>query len=57
LKDYVQRVFETIADEERDAAQAELKELVSKYHTQGTLWDIEWDKMAVPKKYKTKKAS
>ncbi|KAF9098508.1 hypothetical protein BGX23_006107 [Mortierella sp. AD031] len=57
LKDYVQRVFETIADEDRDVAQAELRDLVSKYHSQGTLWDIEWEKMTVPKKYKTKKQS
>ncbi|KAG0374484.1 hypothetical protein BGX24_010337 [Mortierella sp. AD032] len=55
LKDYVQRVFETIADEDRDVAQKELRDLVSKYHVEGTLWDIEWDKMVVPKKYKTKK--
>ncbi|KAF9931785.1 hypothetical protein FBU30_009589 [Linnemannia zychae] len=55
LKDYVQRVFETIADEERDAAQKDLKELVSKHHAEGTLWDIDWEKMTVPKKYKTKK--
>ncbi|KAF9133114.1 hypothetical protein BGW39_010548 [Mortierella sp. 14UC] len=55
LKDYVQRVFETIADEERDVAQKELRDLVSKYHTEGTLWDVEWEKMVVPKKYKTKK--
>ncbi|KAF9904951.1 hypothetical protein EC991_002191 [Linnemannia zychae] len=55
LKDYVQRVFETIADEERDMAQKELRDLVSKYHIEGTLWDVEWEKMTVPKKYKTKK--
>ncbi|KAG0286456.1 hypothetical protein BGZ96_009441 [Linnemannia gamsii] len=54
LKDYVQRVFETIADEERDAAQKDLRDMVSKYHSEGKLWDIEWEKMAVPKKYKTK---
>jgi hypothetical protein len=54
LKDYVQRVFETIADEERDAAQKDLRDMVSKYHSEGKLWHIEWEKMAVPKKYKTK---
>ncbi|KAF9152767.1 hypothetical protein BG015_004751 [Linnemannia schmuckeri] len=55
LKDYVQRVFETIADEERDVAQKDLRDMVSKYHSDGTLWDIEWEKMNVPNKYKTKK--
>ncbi|KAG0196383.1 hypothetical protein BGX28_010220 [Mortierella sp. GBA30] len=48
LKDYVQRVFETIADEDRDDAQNELKNLVSRHHSQGTLWEVDWDKMPVP---------
>lgn len=55
LKDYVQRVFETIADEERDVAQKDLRDMVSKHHSDGTLWNIEWEKMTVPNKYKTKK--
>lgn len=49
LKDYVQRVFETIADEERDVAQRDLRDMVSKHHSDGTLWNIEWEKMTVPK--------
>ncbi|KAG0323506.1 hypothetical protein BG000_002610 [Podila horticola] len=54
LKDYVQRVFETIADSDRDLAQGELKAMVSKKHAEGKLWDTDWDLMAVPAKYKRK---
>ncbi|KAF9421500.1 hypothetical protein BGZ94_008816, partial [Podila epigama] len=55
LKDYVQRVFETIADADRDDAQNELKALVSKLHAQGRLWETDWDLMPIPSKYKRKK--
>ncbi|KAF9311288.1 hypothetical protein BG003_007573 [Podila horticola] len=54
LKDYVQRVFEAIADSDRDLAQGELKAMVSKKHAEGKLWDTDWDLMAVPAKYKRK---
>ncbi|KAG0049653.1 hypothetical protein BGZ83_005514 [Gryganskiella cystojenkinii] len=54
LKDYVQRVFETIADEDRDVAQNELKSLVSKYHAQNLLWVVDWDSMEVPSHFKKK---
>ncbi|KAF9285565.1 hypothetical protein BGZ68_003751 [Mortierella alpina] len=54
LKDYVQRVFEAIDDVDRDDAQTELKNLVARHHSKGTLWEIDWDKMPVPSKY-TKK--
>ncbi|KAG0351087.1 hypothetical protein BG005_009420 [Podila minutissima] len=54
LKDYVQRVFETIADSDRDLAQSELKAMVSKKHAEGKLWETDWDLMAVPAKYKRK---
>ncbi|KFH67097.1 hypothetical protein MVEG_07620 [Podila verticillata NRRL 6337] len=54
LKDYVQRVFETIADSDRDLAQSELKTMVSQKHIEGKLWNTDWDLMAVPAKYKRK---
>ena len=49
LKDYVQRVFEAIDDVDRDDAQTELKNLVARHHSKGTLWEIDWDKMPVPR--------
>ncbi|KAG0345989.1 hypothetical protein BG004_002685 [Podila humilis] len=52
LKDYVQRVFETIADSDRDKAQAELKAKVSKLHAAGKLWETDWDLMPIPSEYK-----
>ncbi|KAF9958146.1 hypothetical protein BGZ72_000823 [Mortierella alpina] len=54
LKDYVQRVFEAIDDVDRDDAQTELKNLVARHHSKGTLWEIDWDKMPVPSKYTNK---
>jgi len=49
LKDYVQRVFETIAVEDQDAAQIDLKNLVAKYHAQNMLWTVDWDAMEIPR--------
>ncbi|KAF9968202.1 hypothetical protein BGZ70_005883 [Mortierella alpina] len=57
LKDYVQRVFEAIDDVDRDDAQNELKNLVARHHSKGTLWEIDWDKMPVPSKYINKNGS
>ncbi|GJJ71577.1 SAC3 family protein LENG8/THP3 [Entomortierella parvispora] len=56
LKDYVQRVFEAIAEEDQDAAQIDLKNLVAKYHAQNMLWTVDWDAMEVPSKYKKRKS-
>lgn len=48
LKDYVQRVFATVAEEDYDQAQEELKNLVGKYHAESKLWEVDWDNMPIP---------
>ncbi|KAG9322914.1 hypothetical protein KVV02_003441 [Mortierella alpina] len=57
LKAYVQRVFETVDDVDRDAAQAELKSLVARHLSNGTLWEVDWDKTPVSSKYAKKKGA
>ncbi|KAF9941738.1 hypothetical protein BGZ67_004076 [Mortierella alpina] len=57
LKAYVQRVFETVDDVDRDAAQAELKSLVARHLSNGTLWEVDWDKTPVSSKYTKKKGA
>lgn len=48
LKDYVQRVFATVAEEDYDQAQEELKNLVGKYHAESKLWEVDWENMPIP---------
>lgn len=48
LKDYVQRVFATVAEEDHTQAHEELKNLVGKYHVENKLWDVDWDNMPIP---------
>ncbi|KAF9200842.1 hypothetical protein BGZ49_008926 [Haplosporangium sp. Z 27] len=48
LKQYVVRFFDTVATEDQEAAQEDLKIMVAKYHSQGSLWNVDWDKMPIP---------
>ncbi|ORZ24870.1 SAC3/GANP/Nin1/mts3/eIF-3 p25 family-domain-containing protein [Lobosporangium transversale] len=54
LKNYVVRFFNTVSEEEQDAAQEELKIMVARYHAEGRLFDIDWDNMEIPRKYHRK---
>lgn len=56
LKDYVQRVFATVAEEDHAQAQEELKNLVGKYHAENKLWDVDWENMSIPEKYRRKRS-
>ncbi|KAF9355704.1 hypothetical protein BGX26_006248 [Mortierella sp. AD094] len=48
LKEYVVRYFNTVAEEDQEAAQEDLKSMVARYHGQGKLWEIDWDNMQIP---------
>ncbi|KAF9105288.1 hypothetical protein BGX27_009696 [Mortierella sp. AM989] len=48
LKEYVLRYFDTIAEEDQGAAQEDLRSMVSRYHVQGKLWEVDWDNMQIP---------
>ncbi|KAG0326858.1 hypothetical protein BGZ99_008864 [Dissophora globulifera] len=56
LQAYVQRVFEALSEEDHKAAQEELRGIVAKHHAQGKLWDVDWDNMEIPSKYRRKKS-
>ncbi|KAF9435893.1 hypothetical protein BGZ76_005310 [Entomortierella beljakovae] len=45
LKAYVTRIFDIVAEEDQELAQADLRSLVVK--SQNKLWEIDWDSMAI----------
>ncbi|KAI1316751.1 hypothetical protein EDD11_009489, partial [Mortierella claussenii] len=56
LKNYVVRFFNTVAVEDQDAAQEDLRAMVAKFHAEGKLFKVDWDSMEVPSKYRKKSA-